>query len=146
MPIKRREAREILVTLLYETGFETIGAEGDRTPESIYENAIKVREIPDDEFVRNIYFDLWAHQYEIDALIENCSKGWKEDRRSRVSNAILRLATYEMTISKLPFPIAINEAIELAKKYDYDKSPKFINGVLNKIAEETGLKEKSTEE
>ena len=47
---------------------------------------------------------------------------------------------FEMLYEKLPFNIAINEAVELAKKYDDDKAPGFVNGVLNNIAESNGLK------
>jgi N utilization substance protein B len=53
----------------------------------------------------------------------------------------MRLAAYEMLFSDdVPFSIAINEAVELAKKYDHDKAPKFINGILNTIAVKKGLK------
>ena len=53
----------------------------------------------------------------------------------------MRLAVYEMLyVEDVPFSVAINEAVELAKTYDHDKSPKFINGILNAIAEQKGLK------
>ena len=55
--------------------------------------------------------------------------------------AIMRICVYEMLyVDDVPFNIAINEAVELAKKFDYDKAPSFINGVVNKIAEHEGLK------
>lgn len=147
MAIKRREAREQLLTLLYEMSFETIGARGDRTPEEVYANAVEIRSLPDDEYVKKVFFSIWEHQYEIDALIEKYAEGWRADRISRVTSSIMRLAIYEMMYEELPVGIAINEAVELAKKFDYDKAPKFINGILNKIAEENGLKgEKTSDE
>ena len=59
------------------------------------------------------------HLAEIDALLSRHAKGWRTDRLSRVSRAVLRLGTYEVVFAeKIPAPIAINEAVELAKKYD----------------------------
>ena len=70
------------------------------------------------------------------------SKGWKLSRLSKVTLAILRLAVYEMLYDKLAYNIVINEAVELAKKYDEEKAPKFVNGILNNIADSAGLKNK----
>ena len=77
------------------------------------------------------------HLTEIDALLNRHAKGWRTDRLSRVSRAVLRLGTYEVVFAeKIPAPIAINEAVELAKKYDDPKARAFINGVLNAIKKE----------
>ena len=138
--MKRREVREKLVELIYETGFETIGAIGDRTPKQIYANAVEIREFEEDEYLKKVYFGIWQRLDEIDELVASVSENWSSDRISRVSNAIIRLASYEMLYESLPVPVAINEAVELAKKYDTDKAPKFINGILNKIAEKSNLK------
>ena len=54
----------------------------------------------------------------------------------------MRLACYEMLYTDLPVRIAINEAVELAKKYDHDQAPSFINGILNSIADKKELKDK----
>ena len=68
-------------------------------------------------------------------------KGWRSDRVSPVSRAIIRLATYEMLyLTDVPGRVSINEAIELAKKYDDEKSYSFVNGVLNAVAQELGKK------
>ena len=77
------------------------------------------------------------HLTEIDALLSRHAKGWRTDRLSRISRAVLRLGTYEVVFAeKIPAPIAINEAVELAKKYDDPKARAFINGVLNAIKKE----------
>ena len=77
----------------------------------------------------------------IDVIISGSSKGWKLERLSRVSLAIMRLAVYEMLWDEgIPFSVSINEAVELAKRYDDEKAPKFINGILNDIADKKGLK------
>ena len=72
---------------------------------------------------------------EIDQLINECSKGWRTTRMNRVDLTLLRLATYEIKWDEeVPTGVAINEAVELAKKYSSDEGPSFINGILAKIA------------
>lgn len=71
----------------------------------------------------------------IDALLNELSSGWKTSRMNRVDLTILRLATYEVKWDEsIPTGVAINEAVELAKKYSSDSGPAFINGVLAKVA------------
>ena len=74
------------------------------------------------------------HMAEIDALIEQSAKGWDPERMNKVDLAILRLAIYEMKWGETPVGVAINEAVELAKKFGQTDSPGFVNGVLAKFA------------
>ncbi len=75
-----------------------------------------------------------AHLEEIDALIGRFAKGWKTKRLSRVSRAVLRLGTYELRFAKgVPPVVAINEAVELSKKFDDPRARAFVNGVLNAV-------------
>lgn len=74
-----------------------------------------------------------AHLPEIDRVIEESSEGWKMSRLTRVDLTLLRLAVYEMKFEHLASGIAINEAVELSKRYGTEKSPAFVNGVLAKI-------------
>ena len=68
---------------------------------------------------------------EIDALIDEKSADWKTKRMNKVDLAILRLAVYEMRWDDdIPVGVAINEAVELAKKFSSDEGPSFVNGVL----------------
>ena len=72
---------------------------------------------------------------EIDELLNEYSKGWKTTRMNRVDLTILRLATYELKWDEeVPTGVAINEAVELAKRYSSDQGPSFVNGVLAKVA------------
>ena len=74
------------------------------------------------------------HIDEIDALIGRFAKGWKTNRLSRVSRAILRLGTYELKYAKgVPAVVAINEAVELTKRFDEPRARAFVNGVLNAV-------------
>ena len=71
---------------------------------------------------------------EIDKKIEEFSVGWKKERIGKVELTILRLAIYEALYDDdVPAGVAINEAIELAKKYGGDDSPSFVNGILGKL-------------
>ena len=71
----------------------------------------------------------------IDDLINEHTTGWKTSRMNKVDLSILRLAVYEMKLDDdVPMKVAINEAIELAKRFSGDEGPAFINGVLGKIA------------
>jgi N utilization substance protein B len=72
---------------------------------------------------------------EIDEILSEVSSGWKLNRMGKVDLTILRLAVFEMRFDEeVPVKVAINEAVELAKKFGGDESPVFINGVLAKLA------------
>ena len=74
------------------------------------------------------------HALEIDALINEHTTGWKTSRMNKVDLSILRLAVYEMKWDEdVPVKVAINEAVELAKRFSGDEGPAFINGVLGKL-------------
>ena len=125
----RREARETVFCLLYEKEFHK-----DETAEQIYDLACENRDISNDKYVRNTYFGICEHREEIDKIIGQHSNGWRADRLSFISRSIIRLAVYEMLYSEdIPANVSINEAVELAKKYDEEKARAFINGVLNSV-------------
>ena len=74
---------------------------------------------------------------ELDKIIAEVSVGWKIERMSKIDLTILRLAVYEIKMDEeIPNKVAINEAIEIAKKYGGDNSPSFINGILAKVVNE----------
>ena len=130
---QRRAAREAVLALLFETEYHE-----DDAPEAILARAAEARDVDTkDRYIRKEYFGIMEHIREIDALLGRHAKGWRTDRLSRVSRAILRLGAYEVVFAeKIPAPVAINEAVELAKKYDDPKARSFINSVLNAIKKE----------
>ena len=132
----RREAREALFTLLYEMTFNTPD-ELEATIEIAREN----RDL-DDAYILTSIRGVYENLESIDALIEANSKGWKLSRMTRTTLSILRLSVYEMLYGDIPYTISINEAVEIAKKYDHDQAPTFINGILNTVAQKSGLKDK----
>jgi N utilization substance protein B len=76
------------------------------------------------------------HRRVIDEEIERVSSNWRLDRMAKVDRNVLRLATYELLKTDVPVKVAINEAIELGKKYGSESTGAFVNGVLDKIASE----------
>ncbi len=72
-------------------------------------------------------------------IASNLKDNWTIDRISKVDNALLTLAIYEIMYKKIPFKVAINEGVELAKKYGGDSSSSFVNGVLANIVKELNL-------
>ena len=133
--MKRKEAREALFALLFEMTFVA-----PEEAAGIYDLECEEREELKDDYIKDGYAGVLTNLPAIDEMISAASKGWKLSRLARVTLSLLRLAVYEMCFAKLPYHIAINEAVELAKVYGEDKSPAFINGVLNKIAVLQGLK------
>ena len=130
--ISRRESREQLLGLLFETEFQA-----QKTPVEVYHLAIEDREIASDAYISETYFGVLEHKAEIDAYISKFSKGWAVDRIAPVTRNILRIAIFEMLkCPDIPTRVSINEAIELAKKYDEDKAKAFVNGILNSVKEE----------
>ena len=88
----------------------------------------------DREIISNRVNDIIQKTDEIDKKLNEVSVGWKTDRMGKVELAILRLAYFEMEYDDdIPKKVAIDQAIELAKKYGSDSSPAFINGILAKL-------------
>ena len=132
----RREARELAFSLLYELTFFP-----EKDPEELYRSEQEMRPFEEDDYVKTVVVGAAKSKEQIDALVERYSNGWKVKRISRISLAILRLCIYEMlSVEDIPFSGPINEAVELCKKYNDDKAPAFVNGILNTIADKEGLK------
>jgi N utilization substance protein B len=131
----RKIARENTFLLLFEGA-----CKNDETPEEIFNKAVEIRDLEVDEFVKSVFFGTYANIQIIDEMIERNIKGWKKERISPVSLAVLRLASYEMLfVEDIPAKVSINEAVELCKKYDDEKAYSFVNGVLHKISTETSF-------
>ncbi len=130
----RRELRENTFKLLFHKEFHE-NAEMEEQY-GLFVEAIGNENMKDADkkFVHDRVFDILPRVAEIDEAIDGVSEKWKTSRMGRVDLTILRLAYYEMKYDDtVPEPVAINEAVELAKKYGGDDSPSFINGVLAKL-------------
>ncbi len=131
----RRNARELIMQMLYEGNFHP---EEDRE-RILYD---KINEMDNKEknnnkaiikFIEDTYFGIYEHLQEIDEKIMGAATNWSFARIAKVDLSILRLAIYELSYTEVPVRVAVNEAIEIAKAFSTEKSPKFINGVLGSI-------------
>lgn len=132
--MKRSTIRELTFKLLYS--MEIQQEDNDEQIELYIENS----EITDEEtktYIKNVTKGIKENNEEIINLISNNLKqDWKVDRISKINLAILKLAIYEIKFTDVPYKVAINEAVELAKKYGEDSSAMFINGILANIVKE----------
>lgn len=127
----RREAREAVFGLLFETDFHP-----EDSAEVIFDASCKARDITVNEYIRTAYFGALEHVEEIDALIGDNSKGWKTYRISSIARAAMRLSVWEMLYGEnIPASVSINEALEIVKKFGDAKAKAFVNGVLNAVKE-----------
>ncbi|ERK57192.1 transcription antitermination factor NusB [Gemella bergeri ATCC 700627] len=93
-------------------------------------------EISGSKYVNETLAQILMNIDEIDGVISSNLKDWKLERLSKMDRQILRIATYEILYSEIPYKVSINEAVELSKKYsEKDESYKFINGVLKGVVE-----------
>ncbi len=130
--LSRREAREILLTLLFESEFRL-----DEDYREIYAISSEDRLIPEDSYIKDAYYKIFENREEIDTLIGKHANGWKTSRLSKLSRSVLRLGVYEMLYDEdIPFSVTINEAVELTKKFDEPRARSFVNGVLNAVKDE----------
>ena len=132
----RSELRDIIIKILYQVNIYK-----DSNVSYDLDDVIKEQLEIDNNFVRESIEGVFSHQDEIISLSNKYLKNWDYFRLSKVDQAILSLAIYELMWSDVPSLVAINEAIELAKNYSDDPVVKMINGVLDKIYHEE-LKEK----
>jgi len=88
-----------------------------------------------EDFATELVHGVWEHAGKLDGIISDYSRHWKLNRIARIELTILRLAMYEMLYrDDIPLKVAINEAVELAKRFGDDKAKNFINGILDAVA------------
>ena len=129
----RREIREEIFKLLFEKELTDNNVE-KRIEETIKENNIRKEEHI--EFLKSYINDIIENE---DILIEKIKEildGWTYERLGTLEKVLLKISFYEITIKKIGYEIAINEAVELAKKYSYDDTKEFLNGILAKLVKQ----------
>ena len=142
--LSRTKAREIALHLIFEMGFQQFAEENlnERLDEEIMnsiggEIALYAGKLDEEQtaYIRSVVKGVANDLPVLDTIIEAHSKGWALNRLSHMTMAVLRLALYEMRdVDDVPVGVAINEAVELAKKYDTEDAASFINGVLGSAA------------
>lgn len=126
--INRTEAREKIMTILYQVDILIKNKLKYNLDELIKSN-LEV----DNEFVKDVVYGVVTYQNDIDTLANKYLNDWTIDRLGYTDSAIIRMGIYELIYTDTPDIVAINEAIELAKKYSDDSVVKMVNGVLDNI-------------
>ena len=155
--MSRRKAREIVLCLVFEKDYQRdcsceklyndlfencnltelynyFGETGKEENKDKNENITQNLSKPEEEYIKNTFFGIFENIDQIDDIITNSLIGWQYNRISKISMALLRIAVYEILyIEDITVPVAINEAVELSKRYDYSEAYTFINGVLGSV-------------
>jgi transcription antitermination factor nusB len=129
----RREIREEIFKLLFEK--ELIDNDIDkRISEVIEENKIKKEEKI--EFLKSYVIEITEKEDILVEKIKSVLDGWTYERLGTLEKVLLKIAFYEILIKDIGYEIAINEVLEIAKKYSYDDTKEFLNGILAKLVKE----------
>lgn len=123
--MKRSEARENAFLMLFEASFSS-----SPDAEAIINLAAENMGYEIDDYCRSLFFGVLEKKSEVDQKINEFSTKWKTDRLSKVALVASEIAVYEISENDVPSAVAVNESIELIKKYDTEESAKYINGVL----------------
>ena len=143
----RNTAREIAMHLAYELSFTDLSPEemvNERLTKETFDTLSAEDELytapPEKdqaEYIRGIVAGVAEHAPELDGYIAKYAKGWRFERIPLVAGAIMRVAMYEaMYRDDIDVGIAVNEAVEIAKKYETPETVKFINGILGSFVRE----------
>ena len=131
----RSEMREHVFKLIFRVPFHDKNELREQI-DYYFDDLTDVNE-KDYEYIKNKALLVCELSDELDEKINSVSEGWPVDRIGKAELAIMRLAVYEMLYDDdIPVNVAINEAVELAKKYGADNAPSFINGVLAKVVKQ----------
>ena len=137
--MSRRKAREIVLCLVFEKDYRK-----DQSCEKLYNELFEdsLKDIFEKEFlsetnrnyIKNTFLGVFEHIEQIDDIVSGSTIGWEYNRISKISMALLRVAVYEILHAEdIPVSVAINEAVELSKRYDDPDAYTFINGVLGAV-------------
>lgn len=143
----RSNAREIAVHLVYELHYTEAPASelldlhmdtdyyaGLQDVADVYSERPNQKQM---SYIRSVVTGVQEKRSELDAYIEKYAMNWKLDRISRISRAIMEVAIFELLCAEdVPAGVAINEAVELCKKYGEGETASFVNGILGKVAKE----------
>ena len=137
---RRSRAREIVLQVLYQDDLNP------DQPEDIRQRFINARlnnDVELVEFAERLLTGVRLHMDQVDQQLEETAKNWKLSRMAATDRNVLRLGAYEILFSETPDRVAINEAIELAKRYGTNNSSQFVNGVLDRLMSNKSLNRSS---
>ena len=128
----RTRARGLALQVLYEVDMT------NHPPVEVYESRLEEMPLSDElaEFARQIVFGVLPRIPDLDLMIAKYAPEWPLEQVAPIDRNILRLAFWEFAVQReTPLKVAINEAVELAKQFGSDNTPRFVNGVLGSLAE-----------
>jgi N utilization substance protein B len=136
----RTEIRELTFELLYSLEIQKMEQEEYNEQIELFLVEQNVSQEKAKTYMTETINGIAKNKEEILELIsQNLKEKWDISRVSKINITLLKLATYEIVYTELPYKVVVNEAVEIAKKYGDDTSPAFINGVLANIIKQTGI-------
>ena len=133
--MNRSAMREEAFKVIYSMQIQKVENKEEQIELYIESNNINNKEAQ--EYIKDVALGIEKYQENIDNQIkQNLKENWRIERISKIDLSILRLAIYEIEYKEIPYKVAINEAVELAKKYGEDTSKNFVNGILASIIKE----------
>jgi N utilization substance protein B len=138
--MQRSAMRELAFKLVYEIEVQNEKQEEKEEQVNLF---LENNEITDEKvinYLKDIVKGLEINEDEINNLVtNNLKKNWSLNRISKINLSLIKIAIYEMVYKQVPYKVAINEVVELAKKYADDSAPVFINGILASVVKEKNL-------
>ncbi len=137
----RTKARETVLQALYQMDL------ADGSERECLDEVCRSRKLAPDtkEYCETLFYGVTGHLGEIDRLIEGCSENWTVDRMGVIDRNILRMAVFELLYrAEVPYKVVIDEAVELAKKFGTGESSAFINGILDRVAKDSAVRERAS--
>lgn len=142
--MQRSAMRELAFQMIY--GLEMQKEEDNPEQVDIFVESNEITDEKAIQYLRNIQKGLVENGETIHTLIENNLKeNWSLNRVSKINLSLIKIAIYEMLYQNLPYKVAINEVVELAKKYSDESAPVFINGILASVVKDKNLNCKKEE-
>ena len=128
---RRSRGREVALQVLYQVE-QNAGVSPDEVRRFIERRLLEDRKLS--EFTEGLVDGVLEHRAQIDVMITQVAENWRLDRMAAIDRNILRLGAYEMLFRpEIPAKVAINEALELAKRYSSAQSSRFVNGILDRV-------------
>ena len=136
----RTETRELTFELLYSLEIQKMEQEEYNEQIELFLTQQNITDEKAKKYIIETVNGIAKNKEEILELIsQNLKEKWDISRVSKINLTLLKLATYEIIYTQLPYKVVVNEAVEIAKKYGDDNSPSFINGILANIIKQTGI-------
>ena len=135
--MNRSKLRELGFKLIYEREMQKEVGEEEL---GLFLEANEIEDEEIKEYLKDILFGISENEEKINELIKkNLKENWEIERVSKINISLLKVAIYEMIYKNIPYKVAINEVVELAKKYSDKQGAPFVNGVLASIVKEKNL-------